>query len=376
MKEIVVGIPAYKARDTIEQCISSIDIQTLRDHITVIIANDNPGDSYSYLAKKFNKLDFVFLDEVKSNGGPGIARNRIIEAITDSKWVTFIDADDVFYTPYAIEKMIEGTKTPNTIQVQSVFVQPVRTNEGIKFLPRTDLGHPWVFGRLTYVPFIKQNDINFGTIRQMEDGRFQHCIRLLIEGTQFKITQIPEITYVWKEGSEHSITRSGVDINDGIPVYNYGMCQIGASIAFKQAIDFASKKNPFNGSIARFAAEQMVNHYFTYYECVQNCPKFAEQNWWLAKWFYHNCYKPYCTNLNYDILERMYMQFLSARGSQFKQFPELTFRQWWDKIQTEPFKLEDLPDIHNKLPKNIIEVERKTGQLPENILELFKDDSK
>jgi hypothetical protein len=197
----------------------------------------------------------------------------------------------------------------------------------------------------------------------MEDGRFQWCINLLIEGTQFKRNIIQDIVYVWKEGSEHSITRSGIDINDGIPVYNYSMCQIGASIAAKQAVEFALAKNPFNGSIQRFLLEQMIGHYFTYYECKERCPKFAEQNWWLSKWFYHNCYEKYCQNINNDLIEKFYMQMLSVKGKELQKFPELTFMQWFDKIKTEEYVFEELADIRDKLPKEILDVERKSGSL-------------
>lgn len=368
--KVAIGIPAYKAQPTIEECLSSINIQTMRDDINVIISNDNPGDDYHYLSKQFPKLHITYLD-CEKNGGPGVARNRAIEASNDD-FIAFIDADDVFYSPYAIENMYRAANQPNVVQAQSIFVQPVDTPQGKKLYPHTELTHPWSFARLTNLRFLKQTGINFGTIRQMEDGRFQHCIRLLIEGTELKIVPTNDIAYVWKEGSEHSITRSGADINDGIPVYNYGMCQLGAAIAFKQAIEFAISKNPFNGNCSKFAAEQMVNHYFTYFECIERCPKFAEQNWWISKWFYHECFSKYCQNVTVDTLEAIYMQMLSVKGREFKKFPELTFRQWFVKISTEEFVFDDLIKIHNKLPKEIIDVEIKTGQLPENILDLLK----
>ena len=40
--KICIGIPAYKAQNTIEECLSSINIQTIRDEINVVISNDNP----------------------------------------------------------------------------------------------------------------------------------------------------------------------------------------------------------------------------------------------------------------------------------------------------------------------------------------------
>lgn len=361
--KVAIGIPAYKAQNTIEECLSSINIQSMRDDINVIISNDNPGvDDYSYLKKLFPKLH-ITLTETDKNGGPGIARNKAIEVAKDD-YIMFMDADDILYSPYAVEQLYRGvTAAPNVVQSQGIFLQASKVNGVTNLIPQQNPNHPWSFGRLTNLNFLKSNKIDFGLLPNMEDGRFQWCINLVIEGTQLKRNLLKDVVYVWKEGSEHSITRSGTDINNGIPVYNYSMCQIGASIAAKQAVEFALSKNPFNGSIQKFLLEQMISHYFTYYECKERCPKFAEQNWWLSKWFYHNCYSKYCQNLNDDLIDRFYMQMLSAKGRDLQKFPDLTFSQWFEKIKTEEFVFEELAEIRSRLPQEILDVERKSGSL-------------
>lgn len=361
--KVAIGIPAYKAQNTIEECLSSINIQSMRDDINVIISNDNPGvDDYSYLKKLFPKLH-ITLTETDKNGGPGIARNKAIEVAKDD-YIMFMDADDILYSPYAVEQLYRGvTAAPNVVQSQGIFLQTAKVNGVTNLIPQQNPNHPWSFGRLTNLNFLKSNKIDFGLLPNMEDGRFQWCINLVIEGTQLKRNLLKDVVYVWKEGSEHSITRSGTDINGGIPVYNYSMCQIGASIAAKQAVEFALSKNPFNGSIQKFLLEQMIGHYFTYYECKERCPKFAEQNWWLSKWFYHNCYAKYCQNLNDDLIDRFYMQMLSAKGRDLQKFPDLTFSQWFEKIKTEEFVFEELAEIRSRLPQEILDVERKSGSL-------------
>lgn len=361
--KIAIGIPAYKAQNTIEECLSSINIQSMRDDINVIISNDNPGvDDYSYLKKLFPKLH-ITLTETDKNGGPGIARNKAIEVAKDD-YIMFMDADDILYSPYAVEQLYRGViAAPNIVQSQGIFLQTAKVNDVTNLIPQQNPNHPWSFGRLTNLNFLKSNKIDFGLLPNMEDGRFQWCINLVIEGTQLKRNLLKDVVYVWKEGSEHSITRSGTDINDGIPVYNYSMCQIGASIAAKQAVEFALSKNPFNGSIQKFLLEQMIGHYFTYYECKERCPKFAEQNWWLSKWFYHNCYAKYCQNINDELIDRFYMQMLSVKGRELQKFPDLTFSQWFEKIKTEDFVFEELAEIRSRLPQEILDVERKSGSL-------------
>jgi glycosyltransferase involved in cell wall biosynthesis len=114
--KIAIGIPAYKAQKTIEECLASIDIQTMRDDINVIISNDNPGvDDYSYLKNKFSKLH-ITLTQTEKNSGPGVARNKAIEVSKDD-YIMFMDADDILYTPYAVDQLYNGViAQPNIIQ--------------------------------------------------------------------------------------------------------------------------------------------------------------------------------------------------------------------------------------------------------------------
>ena len=374
--KIAIGIPAYKAQSTIEECLSSINIQSMRQEINVIIANDNPGDDYTYLSDKFPKLHITYA-HTEHNGGPGIARNKCIEVSNDN-YIMFMDADDCLYSPYAVETLYRGIANPTVIQSQGIFVQECTNNNQHILMPQRNPNHPWSFGRLTNLAFLKQMGIDFGKLPNMEDGRFQWCINLVIEGTQWKRNILNEIVYTWKEGSEHSITRGGTDINGGIPVYNYSMCQIGASIAAKQAVELALAKNPFNGFIQRFLLEQMIGHYFTYYECLEKCPKFAEQNWWLSKWFYHNAYSKYTSNISKEVVDKYYMQMLSQKANTLNKFPELTYNQWIERIATEEYKFEELADIRNRLPKEILDVERKSGSLTaearDNALRIFDVD--
>ena len=78
-KLITVGIPAFKAEDHICDCLASIQVQTIRDDIAVIIAKDNPTDNYDFVKKRFPDLDITILD-CKENRGPGLARQRCADA--------------------------------------------------------------------------------------------------------------------------------------------------------------------------------------------------------------------------------------------------------------------------------------------------------
>ncbi len=160
---ITVGIPAYKATGHICDCLASIAIQSIKDEITVIIASDDLESDYEFTKDRFPDLDIVVL-ECEKNTGAGLARQRCVDACK-TDWITFIDADDVFFSPFSLEQLVRGIQ-PNVIQVQGAFMQEVENNpQGIRGVPRNDATHPWVFGMLTNVPIIKQNGIRFSSLR-------------------------------------------------------------------------------------------------------------------------------------------------------------------------------------------------------------------
>ena len=185
---------------------------------------------------------------------------------------------------------------------------------------------------------------------------------MTIEGTPLQINAIEDPIYLWRTGSEHSITRIGIDEN-GIPQYNFDLCQWGATQAAINAIKFCKKSNPFNGSIIRFTTEIMVGQYFTYVECVERKPVFAEQNFFNAKRFYHECYKDIENQIDKDVLKTMYTQQYAASGqSLIGIIPEITFFDFLEKIKTDEYGGdEEFKNIRAKLPKEIIENDLKSG---------------
>ena len=159
---ITVGIPAYKARRHICDCISSIQMQSIKNDVDVIIASDNPEDDYEFVKERYPDLSITVLP-CEVNTGAGLARQRCIDACK-TDWITFIDADDVFFTPLALEQLVNGIQ-PNTVVVQGTFLQEIVDNPQVRVLPVQDIGHPWVFSRLYNVKFLNQNDIRFSELR-------------------------------------------------------------------------------------------------------------------------------------------------------------------------------------------------------------------
>jgi hypothetical protein len=182
------------------------------------------------------------------------------------------------------------------------------------------------------------------------------------ENTPLTIAVIDDPIYLWQKGSEHSITRMGIDEN-GIPQYNFDLCQIGATIASIKAAQFCKGKNPFNGNIDRFITEMMVGHYFTYIECLNRKPIFAEQNLFNAKRFYHECYKEIENRISDKIIIDIYSIQRAQHGETLLGIiPQISFFEFMDKVKTEKYNgEEELKEIRLKLPQYIIDNDIKTG---------------
>ena len=356
---VTIGIPAFKAEKHIADCLASIQMQTMKQEISVIVASDNPDDDYEFLVSRYPELDITILP-CEENTGAGLARQRCIDACK-TEWITFIDADDVYYTPFSIENLVKGIGQ-NVIEVQGIFLQEIENNPQIRTVPVNNVGHPWVFGRLYNVNFLRQNEIRFSELRAMEDGEFNWKIRMTIEGTPFIINVISEPVYLWRIGSEHSITRYGAEA-DGLPQYKFDLCQTGATIASIRASKFCKKKNPFNGGIDRFVTEMMVDKYFTYVECFAKKPVFAEQNFFNAKRFYHESFKEIEPRIDKKILSDIYTMQRAQHGQDLVGIiPEISFFEFMDKVKAEEYGGEDeLKAIRSRLPEEIIENDRKTG---------------
>ena len=134
---------------------------------------------------------------------------------------------------------------------------------------------------------------------------------------------------------------------------------MGATVAAINAIKFCRKKNPFNGSIIRFATETMVGQYFTYIECLGKKPIFAEQNIFNAKKFYNECYKEIENQIDDEVLKNMYTMQLAGKAQDLIGIiPKITFFDFMDKIKNEEYNgIDEFNNIRKSFPKEILDNE-------------------
>ena len=128
LPRIDVIIPAYNAHDTLRRTLGSIIAQDIVDDLDVIIVNDCSDKDYSEFVEMFSK--FVNIREIKleKNGGPGVARQKGIEA-TKNPLITFIDADDSFSGAFALKTLrLQLVSEPHTVACFGNFLEENQEN--------------------------------------------------------------------------------------------------------------------------------------------------------------------------------------------------------------------------------------------------------
>ena len=101
MGKISVIIPLYNGRNTLKQTLHSIAMQSIISETEIVIVNDCDGVNYEDILAKFDNLNIVYVQR-RNNGGCGQARNTGIRNAS-ADYVCFIDADDQFVHPFALE---------------------------------------------------------------------------------------------------------------------------------------------------------------------------------------------------------------------------------------------------------------------------------
>ena len=119
MARISVIVPVYNAERYLNQCISSIANQTMKD-IEIIAINDGSTDNSLNV---LDDLSFKYKGRLKvfskENGGAGSARNIGIEN-SNGEFIKFVDADDYLKVDI-LEKMYTFAKESNVSLVRGNY---------------------------------------------------------------------------------------------------------------------------------------------------------------------------------------------------------------------------------------------------------------
>ena len=209
MPKVSVIIPTYKATETIRKTLASISMQSIAEELEVIIVNDCDGLSYSQIIRDFSDLDIKYVIREK-NGGCGASRNTGIEKATGC-YIVFIDSDDQWANPLAIELLYCAITSQQADAVRSTFLSEIRGEKGIT-IRKMEHTCTWVHGCMFRRQYLIDNDLWFSyKLRLNEDMLFN---QLLVDGGA-KIVEIPEITYCWRDNPK-SVTHESIYKNKAV----------------------------------------------------------------------------------------------------------------------------------------------------------------
>lgn len=99
---VSVIVPIYNTEKYLEECLSSLEKQTLKD-IEVILVNDGSTDDSGIIAKEYADRNENFILIERENGGLSAARNTGLGRAR-GEYVYFLDSDD-YLVEYALERI-------------------------------------------------------------------------------------------------------------------------------------------------------------------------------------------------------------------------------------------------------------------------------
>ena len=223
--KVSVIVPIYNVEEYLEECLISLEKQTLKD-IEVLMIDDGSTDHSASIAKKFEKRQSNFHYFYKENGGLGNARNYAIPYVK-GQYLIFLDSDDVV-PEYAYEKMYNlAVKTGNdmiignvkrfnsTKEWDSALHKKVfdRDYEHTHILEKPELVYDTTsWNKLFKTSFYKENSFKFPEKILYED------IPVTIPA-HFKANSVGVITdvcYLWRtrDGVSKSITQNRTEIKN------------------------------------------------------------------------------------------------------------------------------------------------------------------
>lgn len=198
-----IGIPVYNALDTLPKALDSLVAQTKNNFIACLsLDGDDNEKVYREIAQEYIRRGLkIRIIASKENGGPGAARQRILDT-TQCDYIMFLDADDMLM-PRAVEVLYGQAKREDFDIVRSSFIRE-EANKNDYVLPQNMSVITWFHGKIYKVAFLKKKNINFLTeLRTDEDAYFN----LIAWNSAEKRGELEETTYIWRY-NKNSLTRA------------------------------------------------------------------------------------------------------------------------------------------------------------------------
>lgn len=206
--KISVIVPVYNTEKYLDQCLTSIENQTLKE-IEIICVNDGSKDGSRKILEEHAKNDDRIKVINQENAGVAAARNHgLREAHGD--YVAFVDSDDVI-TPWAYEKLYASAKK---YRVDVVASELTRFEDG------TDPD----------IASMKHDDAKVSFHRRR---KYQNPFYDMIDNTAFMVTKIYRRQF---------LAENNIWFKDGVTHYEDGLFNF---LVFARLREVVQDKNPF-----------------------------------------------------------------------------------------------------------------------------------
>lgn len=206
--KVSVIVPVYNTEKYLDECLESIENQTLKE-IEIICVNDGSKDGSRKILEQHAKNDDRIIVINQENAGVASARNHgLREAHGD--YVAFVDSDDVI-APWAYEKLYESAKKYRVSVVAS---------ELKKFEDGTDPD----------VASMKYDDSKVSFHRRR---KYQNPFYDMIDNTAFMVTKLYRREF---------LAENNIWFKDGVTHYEDGLFNF---LVFARLREVVQDENPF-----------------------------------------------------------------------------------------------------------------------------------
>ena len=324
--KIDIIIPAYHAEKTIRQALSSIAFQSIVEECHVTLVGDGDGYDYNEDLKFFDNIESTF---IKLGHNVGCAQARQIGLnISSKKYIVFLDADDMFYHPFALETMLMAIESnPGCPLAAGNFVEIIR-NPGLQMVKHKD-NSVWLFGKIYGREYLVKHNIHFPSYNANEDAGFNGKLQLWMAMEGLNLVTIDDCLYTWNF-NQSSITRKDnyeYTFNDSIIGYTINMSEV-----IKEIRD--ESEDYWNTKIILKIIEVMYNLYITYIQ-INSKKKDESKIITLSSDFYNNFYKGVEVMFDEDSITKQIVNQQYAKRDMIKDvIPSLNYFQFLDSIRS------------------------------------------
>lgn len=278
---VEIGIPVYKAKETLCDTLDSLVCQTYKRFI-VCLSIDGDQENYDEIIETYRNRGLkIRVITSKTNHGPGVARQLILDS-TICDYITFVDADDMLM-PRAVEVLYTQAKALNYDILQGSFIRESKTSED-RLMSSTDNVITWFHGKIYKVRYLREKKISFLPELRIDEDSYFNAVAW--NSTENK-GMTGEVVYLWRD-NKASITRMLPDKEYFIKTHNNYIC--GQVQALKKIFDI-------NDSISSLLiTNTLINIYYFYmrarfYKCDETemdkiISSLKEEKWmqlWLSQ---------------------------------------------------------------------------------------------